>query len=296
MEPALKQRLIGAAVLVVLAVIFVPMVFDGSRSIDTQTVDLSIPATPDQEFETRVVPLDADRPQPVAAAVPANDPDRLATVDTAAPARADALEEPATAPPPTLTAAPQAAAQAQAVAPQTPATNPSGRYVVSFGSYARPENANALVAQFKRGGIPVHAESAQVNGKPGLRVRTGPYAMRTEAETVRLLAKRVRADVPASVVEIDDTPAADAPAAAPGPKSSAWAVQVGAFQTEDDANARRDKLRGAGFAAFVDPVRAEAGTLYRVRIGPETLRANADRVRDEVKARFQLDGLIVTHP
>jgi len=309
MEPALKQRLIGAAVLVVLAVIFLPMVFDGSKSVDTQTVDLSIPATPDREFETRVVPLEADPPQ----ADP--DPNRIATVDTAAPDRPDALagnepKDTASATPPAseTEAAPAPAAAAFGPAGSTvstpteagpaaaPAPQPGGRYIVSFGSYSRPENATALVTQLERGGIPARAENAQVNGKPGMRVRAGPYAMRGEAESVRLLASRVRADVPATIVEVDDTPTSDAAPAPAGSRPGAWAVQVGAFQDEADAIARRDKLVGSGYAAFVDPVRAAGGTLYRVRIGPEVVRANADRLRDELKSRFQLDGLVVSHP
>ena len=308
MEPALKQRLIGAAVLVVLAVIFVPMVFDGSKSVDTQTVDLSIPATPDREFETRVVPLETAPQGGTAISEP--DPNRIATVDTAAPDRPDALAgneppevaEPA-APQPAAPATPAPAASEPAVAAPdqpdaapAPAPQAGGRYIVSFGSYSKAENATALVTQLERGGIPARAENAQVNGKPGMRVRAGPYAMRGEAESVRLLATRVRADVPASIVEVDDTPTADAPPAPAGAKPGGWAVQVGAFQTESDAIAQRDKLSGAGYAAFVDPVRAAGGTLYRVRIGPELVRANADRLRDELKSRFQLDGLVVNHP
>jgi cell division septation protein DedD len=43
-------------------------------------------------------------------------------------------------------------------------------------------------------------------------------------------------------------------------------------------------------------VRAENGTLYRVRVGPETQRAGAERLRSALRERFRIDGLIVTHP
>ena len=57
MDPQLKQRLIGAAVLVLLAIVFVPMVLDGTSTPDSQTIDLTIPPSPDRAMETRVVPL-----------------------------------------------------------------------------------------------------------------------------------------------------------------------------------------------------------------------------------------------
>jgi DedD protein len=288
MDPALKQRLIGAAVLVVLAVIFVPMLIESGGRTETQVVDLSIPAEPDQKLETRVVPLDpAAVPQP---AQPAPAPaDTVATVDAPVAPRADALEDEPVAP----VATPASARPQQLPAP---AATPRGRYVVSFGSYAKKDNAQALVEALRKAKIQAYAEDVDVNGQPGQRVRAGPFVDRTQADQVRLLARQARPEVTATIVEVDDTPAADAPATAARGAPAGWAVQVGAFQARNDADAQRDRLRGAGFAAFVDTVRAEKGTLYRVRVGPEAQRANAEKLRDAIKARFQLDGLIVAHP
>src|SRR6188474_121434 len=59
MDSPLKQRLIGAAVLVALAVIFLPMLLKGPdvKEPDAAQVPLNMPATPGQEFETRELPL-----------------------------------------------------------------------------------------------------------------------------------------------------------------------------------------------------------------------------------------------
>src|SRR6188768_2057950 len=61
MESSLKQRLIGAAVLVALAVIFLPMLLKGPdvKEPDAAQVPLSMPAAPGQEYETRELPLTA---------------------------------------------------------------------------------------------------------------------------------------------------------------------------------------------------------------------------------------------
>jgi DedD protein len=318
MDPQLKQRLIGAAVLVVLAIIFVPMVLDGSSTPESQTIDLAIPPAPDGATQTRVVPLDpATLPQPAPA--PSSLSEAIATVDTGAAPRVDAVDAAATpggtgvpgepapataaqtspaavAPVPATTlAAPPVAAAAPETSGPMPAPVTGGRYVVSFGSYSRSENAQALVESLKKARIPAFAESVEVNGQAGMRVRAGPYTDRTQAEQVRLIARQARPDVPGSIVEIDNTASAPAAAAASAAVTG-WSVQVGAYKAQADANAQRDKLRGGGFAAYVDVLRAEGSTLYRVRVGPEAQRADADKLRDALRARFDLNGNVVTQP
>ena len=58
MDTALKQRLIGAVVLVALAVIFLPMLIKGpAPDSGVSDVPLAVPASPNGEFETRELPL-----------------------------------------------------------------------------------------------------------------------------------------------------------------------------------------------------------------------------------------------
>ena len=58
MEPALKQRLIGATVLVALAVIFLPMLIKGpAPESGASDVPLDLPDAPQGEYETRELPL-----------------------------------------------------------------------------------------------------------------------------------------------------------------------------------------------------------------------------------------------
>lgn len=329
MDPTLQKRLIGASVLIVLAIIFVPMLLDGSEQPGTETLPLVIPEPPERDFETRVVPLDttgADTAAPASVAeaigvapqepatntpAPAS-PDAIATVDTNAPTRIDAVSgepvspvasSPASNPPAANVAAtpepaPVAAAPATTTpAPVVPVAAASGRFLVALGSYSNAANANALAAQLRGAGYKVLSDSVQVNGQKATRLRIGPYATRGQAEAARLAVKQLRADLPAAISEIDDTPAGDAPATARSAAAqSAWAVQIGAFKVETEANAKRDQLRQAGFAAFVEKINAEAGALWRVRIGPENQRADADAVKAGVKRRFGIDGIVVPYP
>jgi DedD protein len=358
MDTGLKQRLIGASVLIVLAVIFVPMLLDRP---EPGTADVGLPTEPQPpgDFNTRVVPLTPPTaaptpvPQPGTAA-PVADPNRVATVDTNAPARVDAVSgevvggatSPVTAttpapedggirrdPAPVPAAAAPVAAPAPAPAPvMAPATAPAtppvaaatppqpvaptpvaprpapaagaGRFVVVFGSFGQAANANALIGDLRRGGIDARGEPTEIGGKPATRVLAGPYRDRAAAEQIRLSARQVRSDLTANIVEVDDTAGARASAttaATPAPSAASaggagWAVQIGAYQSAADAGAQRDRLNTAGFSAFIDQVRTERGTLYRVRVGPTAQRAGADQLRADVRARLGIDGLVVSHP
>ena len=79
-------------------------------------------------------------------------------------------------------------------------------------------------------------------------------------------------------------------------RRGAWAVQLGAFTTVEDANKLGGRLQAAGFAAFVEEVNAEGKTLWRVRAGPEVDRANAEALRGRIKEKLKVDGLVVTQP
>ena len=57
MERRLKERLIGAAVLVMLGVIFIPMILDDSSETDITITETNIPRRPDDNFSSRIVPL-----------------------------------------------------------------------------------------------------------------------------------------------------------------------------------------------------------------------------------------------
>ncbi|KFL36785.1 SPOR domain-containing protein [Arenimonas donghaensis] len=332
MDSALKQRLIGAAVLVALAMIFLPMLLQGPEvgEPDAAQVPLTMPDAPDQEFETRELPLAAPQPagegsvlggpQPV----PADDPNAVATVDVqgdAAP-RVDAVDAPvpdagndgaplqavdaASGQPLSATPAPEpapepaAAARPEPTAPSEalPATAAGGRYAVNVGSFSNLANARALADKLRAAGLPVTSESVDVNGKPAMRLRVGPYAERTVAEAARLRAENV-AGTRTVVVTLqagrETTPAPTTRAATAA--SVGFAVQLGAFSTEADANALRDRARSAGFVAFHQRVATDSGAVWRVRVGPEADRAAAERLRAAIADKLGLrETIIVAHP
>ncbi len=102
---------------------------------------------------------------------------------------------------------------------------------------------------------------------------------------MRLKIKQAESKVPSSVVETGDSakPAATE-AAAPAPtlaanRAGGYAVQVGAFKSEEEANKLRDRLRNGGVAAFIDKAGNGEQTLWKVRAGPYADRGGADSAR-----------------
>ena len=323
MEPALKQRLIGAAVLLALAVIFLPMLIKGpAPESGVSGVSLDMPDSPDGEYETRELPLVSPGSAPSGGALgmdaPVGDGAKLPTVDTTASDPA-AEGDDAMMPPPTA----------------------GGNYAVSFGSYASAADAQRVVGALRASQLPGYQDSvAGSDGRTLYRVRVGPYAAQAEAEAARLRAAHVRDDVGSKVVVLDAEPAAastateptavapakppvakpEAPTApkpaatsppaskpaapiaapTPAPKPAAadvgFAVQLGAFSVEAEADKLRDRARAAGFNAFVEQVRTDKGTLSRVRVGPVATRAEADRLKAQLAAKLGIDGFVQSHP
>ena len=77
---------------------------------------------------------------------------------------------------------------------------------------------------------------------------------------------------------------------------SAWVVQLGAFDSQEKADQLQRRLKQAGFRAFMEPVTGNKQTAYRVRVGPELLRSEADKLRRDIKAAMKLDGIVLDYP
>lgn len=334
MDTPLKQRLIGAIVLVALAVIFLPMLVKGpAPDSDVQDVPLRAPDAPaDAQFETRELPLVAPN----------------------APATGSATGMPG-AQPVAEGGSPATTAEGEALPP----TAAAGNYAVSFGAYATEADADAVIAHLKKSNLPGFRQPDTLNGRAVWRVRIGPYADRAQAELIRLEAGKASRDVNSQVVVLDAGKEPAAPVAAqPAPASSAaaapasspvrtetlpaeptrpvaaetrpeprpaapkpeatrpaaperttttvstapaasrvgFAVQLGAFARPADANALRDKVRAAGFSAFVEQVHTDSGVLNRVRVGPVANRADAEQLKAQVAAKIGIAGMVRPHP
>lgn len=214
MDTPLKQRLIGAAVLIALAVFFLPMLVKGpAPDSGVSNVSTDIPDGPEGASQTRDLPLAApgDVPQGGAVGMDATPVDRPATDASAStPPAGDS----ATATDPAVASTDPAAATDATAAVGLPPAVAGGNYAVHFGAYATQKAADTVAALAKKSQLPAYSEPATVGGKAAWRVRIGPFATRADAESARLKALEVRSDVPVRVVVLDAESAPATPAAA----------------------------------------------------------------------------------
>ncbi len=77
---------------------------------------------------------------------------------------------------------------------------------------------------------------------------------------------------------------------------TAWVVQLGSFSSKVNADKLNLTLRKSGFPAFVEPLEKNNGVAYRVRVGPELLRADADALLKKIKENTKLDGIVLNYP
>jgi len=77
---------------------------------------------------------------------------------------------------------------------------------------------------------------------------------------------------------------------------SGWVVQVASLGNKPNAYVLRDRLRGLGFTSFVEPVNTEKGELYRVRIGPEIQRENAEKLLEKLRQATEFQGMVTHYP
>jgi DedD protein len=178
MDSLLKQRLVGAIVLVALGVIFIPAFLEGpSRTLVPEMEEF--PEVIDQQLSDPldVFPTPRDVPAAPEQAVVLADPEP----ETASEAQdEEKTEEAEPAPPPVeqeAVVAP-AAEPAEAVA----SAGPLDGWVVQAGSFSSEQNALRLRDKLRAGGFVTQVEKVTVAGKAHFRVRIGPFLERAEAE------------------------------------------------------------------------------------------------------------------
>ena len=213
MQRRLKERLIGAAVLVMLAVIFIPMILDDTTHTESTITKTNIPPKPETEFSSRIVPLEDNK---------------------------------------------------------------------------EPESNAAAEVQETTAPAATHTESTAVETAPP---ETSPVAETSDQEAVAT-SNANQATAATTAEKPDIKPASG--------KSdiglTAWVVQLGSFSSEKNANNLNDDLHKAGFSSFVEPIKQGGSVVYRVRVGPELQRSDAQKLKDRLRKKMKLDGMILAYP
>ena len=179
MDRALKERIIGAAVLVVVVVLVVPVFLDGppqSGEIVSERVPLPGQAA---EGETRTVVLDRDRDEPVPVPAPVTEPE----TERAQPVQPESKPElkPETSPEPEPKPEPAKPAAQQ---PAPAGESPTGMWAVQLGSFGNQQNAERLAADLRKQGFAAFLSQLSTGSGELHRVRIGPQKDRESAEAM----------------------------------------------------------------------------------------------------------------
>ena len=184
MERALKERIIGAAVLVLFVVLVVPIFLDGPpEEGEVVTERVLLPGQEDQKTQTVVLDRDRTEPVPVASAPAQEEPESVATdpvveqpqAETVASTPAPASEEPQPEEP-----KPEPSQVTSELAP----TSTTGMWAVQLGSFSNKDNAERLAAGLRKQGYAAFLSQLQTNSGTMHRVRIGPQKDRESAEAM----------------------------------------------------------------------------------------------------------------
>lgn len=201
MERRLKERLIGAAVLVMLAVIFIPMILSDSSETEVKIEKSNIPTRPKENFNSRIIPLEESDLTPV------------------------------------------------------------------------PLESSNIEIQAQEDPVELVKKEIQQEAMPA-----------PEAESAA--KQQEKASVPSEPGASKSKPVG----------ATAWVIQLGSFQSNENASTLNEKLRKAGYPAFVEPLKRSTGMVYRVRVGPELLRSDALKLQEKLKKEMKIEGIVIRYP
>jgi len=275
MSSVLTNRLVGSAILIIAAVVFLPDLLDGQKEIRkddfkaiperpefakvTEPVEINTAQHQAAQHAAQQLPTDTD-PQPLDTAVHAEQP----TVSEAGAASGLAAADNQ----PETNAKPLASQQAgqAAVASQTVTTTENG--TVQTGTMEKP-----------------------LSTEPGL---TDNVAAEAAAEQLAAAGKSAASSAQKSV-DTAAEPAKERNTATPVVAGqTAFVVKVGSFGKSQNAEQLVSKLKAAGFPAFTRKIRTAQGTeMVSVMVGPELKKAKLETQLPKIQSLAQIPGLKV---
>lgn len=235
-DQQLKERLVGATVLIVAGIVVIPLLLDGPQTSQPVRVGLELPAA-QAERQTHTIRLDVPASQPASQASgtierPTAAPARAVAAQSEALPAGKAVPQPATdpvatagpsepAPQPVVTERPSKTPVARQAPPpeqrepaRRPATTPpddssersaqstSAGWAVQIGSFSQTGNVERIERELRAAGFDSFSTRIVSGGRTLHRVRVGPVADRSAAEA---LARRLdKAGFTGRVVDNED--------------------------------------------------------------------------------------------
>ncbi len=281
MDRQLQQRLTGAAIIIALAVIFIPELVEQPEPAQSPVPAPAMP--PPSETPTTTISLDPPAPLPVPdVAIDESGIDETGSEETIA---AELPELP-----------PLAEAElpldAEPVDSELPFDQPS-----------EVNEAPAPVEQVRAPTTPPASEPAPVRTEPPRRTETPPRVEPPRRDPAPAQpAERVAAIAPPPEPALPPLELISRPMGQSGGQSGGrtraqtqprWMVQAGSFSNVDNANSLRNRLRSSNFSASLQQTVVDGRTMYRVHVGPHSSREESERTRERLQRELNINGSVV---
>jgi len=243
MDKVLKQRLIGASILIALAVIFVPMFFDGPEQQQVaREMTIDLPSAPDDRGQVRRLPLDPER---------------------------------------TREATPDSRARPPAQSQSGRSEDGFGQDRSAGESSPTADELMDDIEQSSRRSRSAPESSSSESAAP--EPVDEPAVAEPDSEPPEEIAAIEPETVSPPEDEIADQPAESSPEPSANDTASGWVVQVASFSARTNAEEVSVQLTSLGHVASIDLIVRGQSELHRVRTGPYDSREAADRARNQIE-------------
>ncbi len=306
MDIALKQRLVGASVLVALAVVVIPMLLGGRPEDPADTRRIEVPEPPSgTKFETRRYPVGetvqpaATEPAPV---INLPEPEQVSEETLTEQADAQTLADD---PPSQADVSPAAGETDESIVKEVagpgittrepgPVDAPaaSGRYLVQVASFLSKNRAEAIGGQLIEAGYALQSDTVTADAGTLYRVRVGPFATENEAYSAVAAIKSELGDVKPRIVDLE--PSQSAPVTQPSDPMVRWVVQVAVLSSAGKADELVAQLKLEGLEAYRETIERNGSQMHRVRVGPFIEREAAIRVDELIGQRLSIDAMVMS--
>ncbi|MBU0498906.1 MAG: SPOR domain-containing protein [Gammaproteobacteria bacterium] len=209
MDEQLKKRLVGAAVLASLMVIFLPMLLETQSPLERDFAHKVVPDSPyaGKDFDAKVLPLPSEAPAPKDAVPPPSAPASPNAIDNAF--NAPIVKDLPVAPPPPASAPVDQGAQPapspaqaqpgkveqepvdakEAARVDSPSPDGLSAWAIQVASFPDREKADTLVQELRGMKYSAFSVEAVVAGRTWHRVRIGPVTDKVRAEKILALVR-----------------------------------------------------------------------------------------------------------
>ena len=75
-----------------------------------------------------------------------------------------------------------------------------------------------------------------------------------------------------------------------------WVVQIGSFSNKQNAEKLNLRAKNAGFRSFINPITQNNKIMHQVCLGPEYDEVDANKLREKIKDKMKLSGIVKKYP